>query len=150
MFVHQQTGITPLSVAADRIGHTAIRLAALLSELGPHIEARRDGSGAIVEVYPAAALHIWGLPSRGYKGAANVRQLGRLVDEIQIAIPWLDWGESEAICRRSDDALDAVVCALVVKAAKAGATIPPLDTALALSEAWIHLPREGLPSSPWR
>lgn len=150
MFVHQHTGITPLSVAADRIGHTAVRLAALLTELEPQISARRDGSGSIVEVYPAAALKIWGLPSRGYKGPTNARQLGRLIDEIQLAIPWLDWGESEAICRRSDDALDAVVCALLAKAAKAGATILPPDTGLALSEGWIHLPREALPSTPWQ
>lgn len=149
MFVHQHTGITPLSVAADRIGHTAIRLAALLSELGSQIDARRDGSGSIVEVYPAAALKLWGFRSRGYKGAANGRQLGALVDEVQRAIPWLDWGDSEAVCRRNDDALDAVVCALIARAAKAGATIPPRDTELALCEGWIHLPNGDLPSTPW-
>ncbi|MEV1178854.1 DUF429 domain-containing protein, partial [Nonomuraea sp. NPDC049784] len=31
--VHQQTGLTPLSVSADRIGHATMRCAALLAEL---------------------------------------------------------------------------------------------------------------------
>jgi len=150
MFVHEHTGITPLSVAADRIGHTAIRLAALLAEVAPDVDVSRDGSGAVAEVYPAASLKIWELPFRGYKGGANLQQLGHLVDALKLTVPWLDLGEHEGLCRRSDDAFDAVVCALLAKAVKAGATIPAPNTELALTEGWIHLPSGPLPAQPWR
>ncbi|MEV1178857.1 hypothetical protein [Nonomuraea sp. NPDC049784] len=64
--VHQQTGLTPLSVSADRIGHATMRCAAPLAELarrgrpvdraagsGPHqpsvwwraVSGRRAGAG---------------------------------------------------------------------------------------------------------
>src|SRR5699024_1868030 len=64
-----RTGLPPLSVATDRIAHPALRWAGIesrLRELG--LDVARDGSGAICEVYPAAALHSWGLAHRGYKG----------------------------------------------------------------------------------
>lgn len=149
MFVHQHTGITPLSVAADRIGHTAIRLAALLAEVAPDVDVRRDGRGAVMEVYPAASLKIWGLPFRGYKGSRNLQQLGELVDAVKRAVPWLELGEHEVLCRRSDDAFDSVLCALLAKAAKSGLTIPAPDTEHALTEGWIHLPSQPLPPRPW-
>ncbi len=150
LFVRERTGIVPLTVAADRIGHTALRLAALMSELGPHIDRSRDGRGSVVEVYPAAALHIWGLPSRGYKGSTNAHHLDELVDGLQASTPWLDLGLFEQDCRRSDDAFDAVICALVAKAAKSGRTVPPDDPELARREGWIHLPDSHLPLTPWR
>jgi hypothetical protein len=142
--VRAKTGTLPLSVAADRIGHTALRLAALLSSLGPDIDQRRDGSGSLVEVYPAGALKIWQLPFRGYKGSANARTRSLLLDELMQAAPWLDLGTHEAVCRASDHALDAVVCALVTACAVLGQTDPPPDVDLALMEGWIHLPNCGL------
>ncbi|WP_433185959.1 DUF429 domain-containing protein [Actinoallomurus sp. CA-150999] len=63
--VHDRTGLTPLSVSADRIGHAALRLAALLARLaraGRPVD--RSGTGVVVEVYPAASLRLWGLPHR--------------------------------------------------------------------------------------
>jgi hypothetical protein len=91
---------------------TAIRLAALIARLGEHIHSPLDGSGAVAEVYPAAALKVWGLPHRGYKRGVNAAGRNALVDEIQAVAPWLDLGMHEATVRASDDALDAVVCAL--------------------------------------
>jgi predicted nuclease with RNAse H fold len=65
--VRHDLGIIPLSVAADRIGITAmraVRLQGLLAPQGHTID--RAGSGLIVEVYPAAGLKRWNLPHRSY------------------------------------------------------------------------------------
>ena len=45
----------------------------------------------------------------------------------------------------SDDALDAVLCALIARAAALGLTVPPpdQDRERARAEGWIHLPRRG-------
>lgn len=79
-FVIKETGVRPLSVAADRIGHAAMRCAALLAELGrAGFDVDRSGiAGALVEVYPAASLQRWHLTQRGYKSAQNTAQLGAL------------------------------------------------------------------------
>lgn len=139
-WVHDNLGLVPLSVAADRIGHTAIRLAALIARLGDHVRSPLDGSGALAEVYPAAALKTWGLPHRGYKRGVNAAGRNALVDEIQAVAPWLELGEHESTVRASDDALDAVVCALISRAVTRGLTQPPEDVTLALIEGWIHVP----------
>ena len=67
-FVHEKTGRWPLSVSSDRIAIPAMRAAALFSRLAEQGEiVRRDGSGKVVEVYPAAALRVWGFNADGYK-----------------------------------------------------------------------------------
>lgn len=147
-WVHDEIGLVPLSVAADRIGHTAIRLVALLAQLSPHIHAPLDGSGALAEIYPAAALKVWGLPFRGYKGSTNAARLHQVVDELTIAAPWLRLGIHEEIVRGSDHVLDAVVSALVARAVSQGKTAPPDDPDLARVEGWIHIPRRPLSELP--
>lgn len=54
----------------------------------------------MVEVCPAASLNLWGLPYQGYKRAAGLEGLGRLVDALRAAAPWLDLGPYEQVCRR--------------------------------------------------
>ncbi|MEV4015535.1 DUF429 domain-containing protein [Nonomuraea angiospora] len=145
--VHQQTGLTPLSVSADRIGHATMRCAALLAALaGRGRPVDRRGTGAVVEVYPAACLKRWGLPHRGYKRTANLAELGHLVDRLQEAAPWLDLGEHEPLCRASDHATDAVVSALAARAAALGlVTLPAEEQAgAATTEGWIALPTTSL------
>ena len=86
----QLTGLVPLSVSADRIGHTAMRCAALQTRLAA--EGRgvdRSGAGAVVEVYPAASLKVWGLPWRGDKSTKNQAVLDTVVDRLLEAAPWL-------------------------------------------------------------
>lgn len=143
-WVHANVALVPLSVSADLIGHTAIRLAALRSRLGADVEAPLDGSGRLAEVYPAAALKVWGLPFRGYKRAANVTARNALVDQLRTAAPWLDLGGHDAVVRSSDDALDAVLCALVARAVHLVRTHPPTDLEVARREGWIHVPRAPL------
>lgn len=145
--VRAVTGLTPLSVATDRIGLTAmraVRLQGLLAKDGHDV--RRDGAGLIVEVYPAAGLKQWQLPHNRYKGRANAVALGALVDELLGAAPWLELGNHERTCRLSDHAFDALVAALLARSAARGWTAPPADgdDGAAAAEGWIALPTEPL------
>ena len=141
------TGQRPLSVAADRIGHTAMRCAALLARLAQHGQpVDRTGAGVVVEVYPAASLRHWDLPYRGYKRTRNVASLATVVDGLLAKAPWLDLGPPAATCRRSDHALDAVVAALSARAAALGLATRPDErqARLARTEGWIALPTSPL------
>jgi predicted nuclease with RNAse H fold len=143
--VHRRTGIWPLSPSADRIGVCAWRCAALLSAWG----VRDLAGGSTIEAYPAAALRCWGLPSRGYK-ARSPRAASRSAEtrtEIIAALrqrcDWLHMGPAHwAACQKSHDLLDALICALVARAARIGAVTPPTaDQARAAErEGWITLP----------
>jgi predicted nuclease with RNAse H fold len=143
--VYQQVGIWPLSVSTDRIGVTAMRCAALLDALataGHPVD--RTGGGWVVEVYPAAALKHWGLPHRGYKKQEGSIVRAQALDQLCAKLPTLLLDEDALDrCRRSDDAFDALVCALVARAAGLGLTTPPApgdQVKRAQVEGWIHLP----------
>jgi predicted nuclease with RNAse H fold len=147
----RMTGLVPLSVSADRIGHTAMRCAALQTRLvqaGCGVD--RSGAGAVVEVYPAASLKVWGLPWRGYKTAKNQAALGVVVDHLKEAAPWLDLGGHEELCRHSDHALDAVVAALTARAAVRDQVCRPDERELpaARTEGWIAIPTGALADLP--
>ncbi|RVW02685.1 DUF429 domain-containing protein [Rhodococcus xishaensis] len=144
--VHEVTGIVPLSVSADLIAHVALRCAGLLARLdiaGTDVD-RIDG--AVVEVYPAGALQRWGLPFRGYKGSANRATRVLVLERFREQFPQLQLGDLQETCEESDDAFDAVVAAVVARAAALGRTRLP-DTAdrdVAAREGWIHLPDAAL------
>ena len=143
-----EAGARPLSVSSDRIGVAAMRgarIQALLADAGVSVD-RSGSQGQVAEVYPAAALRAWGLPYRGYKGAANraacsdvaaalASKCGRLTGAIETALGGCD-----------DDDLDAVVCALVAGAVRRGSTTRPSDDdrAAASREGWIHVPNVSL------
>ncbi|MDT2008646.1 DUF429 domain-containing protein [Rhodococcus opacus] len=148
LVVQAATGISPLSVSADLIAHVALRCAGLLAELGERGVDVGRVDGRVVEVYPAAALRIWGLVSRGYKSAQNRVTLGELVDALLAAADWLDLGAFQTICRESDDALDAVLAAVIARAAAVGCTALPDgdDRETGEREGWIHLPEGALES----
>lgn len=135
-------GVTPLSVSTDRIAYPALRWSALEAQLRERgLDCRRDGAGRVCEVYPAAALKVWGLPHRGYKKDAGRGVREGLVDKL--AEQWnLDFGEHRAACVASDDVLDAVLAALVAREGAAGRTVGPADKERddALVEGWIHVP----------
>lgn len=135
----------PLSVSTDRIALPAMRAAALMSRLADPVAL--DGSGVIVEVYPAAALRRWGLPSRRYKRRVNAAARQELVAQFCTATAeWLRPSRDQVdLCRASDDAFDAVIAALVARAAAIGAvdSIPESEKASAVREGWIHVPAIG-------
>jgi predicted nuclease with RNAse H fold len=137
-------GLAPLSVSTDRIGIPAMRSAALLAAVEPRVAL--DGSGVVVEVYPAAALRRWGLPWRQYKGSEHAAERNALVSSFtEATAAWLSLEGAERIaCESSDDAFDALIAALVARAAAVGTVepIPEEDHSAALREGWIALPRE--------
>lgn len=145
--VRARTGLTPLSVAADRIGHVAVRCAGLqarLAQAGEPVD--RAGTGTLVEVYPAGSLRLWGLSYKRYKGTKNVASLSAGIDALLEAAPWLDLGAFESLCRTRDDAFDAVIAALTARATALGLTTPPADDQReqARTEGWIALPAAPL------
>ena len=144
--VQRRTGIWPLSPSADRIGVCAWRCAALLSAWGVRDLAGGDDT---VEAYPAAALRCWGLPSRGYKARspqAASRSAGTRAEIITALRQQCDWLHLTpthwAACQDSHDLLDALICALVARAADIGAVASPTadQAGAAAREGWITLP----------
>lgn len=155
-------GSTPLSVSSDLIGVVAMRGAWLQSAWAQRwggLELR-DGSGRLVETYPAAALRAWGLLARhgvrykggGAQGARESQRVERerMMNEIeQRSEAWLNVStpvHDAAIA--SDHALDALVSALVALAARVNATYPapPESKEAARREGWIHVPSEEFSS----
>ncbi len=138
--VREATGRRPLSVSTDRIAYPAMRMARLLGGVD------RTGDGAIVEVYPAAALRVWGLTATGYKRRAGAAALTDLVAALRTAAPWLRAGDEQwRRIERNHDLFDALVAGLVARAKTAGLCheIPPEQRGLAAVEGWIALPRPG-------
>ncbi len=146
-FVHQKTARWPLSVSSDRIAIPAMRAAALFARLGQKGEVvRRDGSGKVVEVYPAAALRVWGFSADGYKRRENQDARCRLLESIASRVTWLALSAATLeSCRNSDDAFDALVAALVARAAWANLceSVPDDKHEQIAREGWIAVPRAG-------
>ncbi|MDE0260274.1 MAG: DUF429 domain-containing protein [Gammaproteobacteria bacterium] len=147
-FVRETLGRWPLSVSSDLIAVPAMRVVHLLAERAAAGEAiDRSGGGRFVEVYPAAALHVWGFPSRGYKRGKGAAVRARLAKDLaERTSDWLTLSEQGwDRCTASDDVLDALVAALVARAAALGRCepIPTEDHELAQEEGWIALPRTG-------
>jgi hypothetical protein len=136
----------PLSVAADKLGITAMRCAGLLQDWSGTTPIDRTGVGRFVEVYPAAALLRWGLSPSRYKGSDRQAERRRLLKQILSALPSLEiHREAHSLCVKSDDALDALIAALAGRAAALGLTDgPPAERGVvAAEEGWIHLPLRG-------
>lgn len=138
----------PLSASADKLGHVAMRCALLQREWAREWgrPAPRDGSGRVVEVYPAAALRSWDIESAGYKGkgdsAGQARR--RVLAQIRDATAsWLNLDSVAEACCNSHDVLDALVSSLVALSAGCGLTLLPegeKQRVLARIEGWIHVP----------
>jgi Protein of unknown function (DUF429) len=136
-------GVYPLSVSTDRIGVPALRVAAALGQFD------RTGAGRVVEVYPKAALYVWGLTCQGYKGSRPDQKETRvdLVSSLQSrTASWLHanntvWDRFRA----SDHVLDAFVASLVARAKISGLCEENFDASSdeARDEGWIALPRPG-------
>jgi hypothetical protein len=166
-------GLTPLSVSSNWIAACAWRCAALLRDYGERTGYELDrvavpmstgmdgppdrprGSGlvaerGVVEVYPAAALAMWGLGHRGYKaGGRTSPQLARgrreaIVSKLETeAGGWLLLAtDVRAAIISSDHGFDAFIAALVACAAASDRTIKPTleQRGMADAEGWIHLP----------
>lgn len=139
--VHATTGRWPLSVSTDRLGLTAIRCAGLLSKMQLEgIEVDRSGAGKVVEVYPGAALRIWGFETKGYRTSADIRR--ELLAHLKGLAPWFSFGPHIDLIVESCDAFDAVIAALATRAAALNLYEKPSAQLLAQAkiEGWIALP----------
>jgi predicted nuclease with RNAse H fold len=143
----------PLSVSANTLGSVAMRCALLQRRWLDDIwgmSAPRDGTGPLVEVYPAAALAAWMIDCKDYKSpdrdkAREARE--GVVAAIDASISdHVDLAPVHDRCVQSDHVLDAVVCALVVLASKVRCTHEPEEQQRknAAIEGWIHLPSQPL------
>ncbi len=142
---HPEIRQLPLSVSTDRIAYPAMRMARVIGEIvGEPID--RSGAGKLVEVYPAAALRVWGLRHRGYKRTADRQALLDVAGALRDRCAWLAAGGATwAEVTRSDHAFDALVCALVARACQLGLChpVPHQLRAAAAREGWIAVPRRG-------
>lgn len=141
--VRRLTCLMPLSVSADRLAYPAIRVAKILSSRSP---VDRSGEHQLVEVYPAAALKVWGLAWKKYKGIDGKVALGRLVGQLQLGTPWITRSEGAwRAAEDDDDIFDALVCALIARAKAVGLchALSPADQLMAAREGWIAVPKPG-------
>jgi predicted nuclease with RNAse H fold len=143
----KQRGHRPLSVSTELIGVVALRAAHLqhlMVESGMVVD-RSGLSGALVEVYPAAALRRWGMPASGYKGAANATARLDLVNQLLAECGDLRARVESQLVGAADHAFDAFVAAVVAAASRVGMTDGPsgADHSAAGVEGWIHVPTAG-------
>lgn len=144
--VRQTTGVRPLSVAAEKLAHPAIRCAELLTTLAAPKPVDRTGAGLCAEVYPAAALDRWGqLPALSYRSGTDAeRTRETLMTGLGHRAPWLDIDEHATVLVRSDHLIDALVCAILARALTSRPSltdpIPTAHRSHAEREGWIHLP----------
>lgn len=142
--LHRRTGLTPLSVSANLIAYPAFRWAGIEARLRDrNVDVRRDGSGAVAEVYPAAALYRWGIPHTGYKGGKNQPTRQVIIQGLSSKFPALDWNGFDTVALANDDALDAVIAALVqYQISQDQCEGPPEHLReVAQVEGWIWVPK---------
>lgn len=142
-------GHRPLSVSSDLIGVVAFRgarLQTMLRESGLAVD-RTGTTGHLVEVYPAAALKIWGLTATGYKGSNGASRRADLIVALEAVAGGLSQSLVGQLTGAADHAVDAFVCAVVAGAARVGLATSPEDVDLeaAQIEGWIHIPTRPLP-----
>lgn len=133
------SGAAPLAVAADKLGHTAMRCALLLDALGSVDRSGRRGR--VAEVYPAASLRTWGLHRFRPEGPE------RVLDELEKLLPRMKFQPgARARCIANNHALDALICAITARAVATGRTVLPVtdeEVGRAGLEGWIHVPTVG-------
>ncbi len=139
--VRERMGRWPLRVATDLISIVAMRCTGLLQRLGVGDKLGGDG---VVEVYPALALALGGIPAAGYKGSGkDAVRTQVLHGEILARCPWLTMTEDQiARCIRTDHALDALLSSLVARCFAVGAVeaIDGRHREIAQREGWIVIP----------
>lgn len=139
-----RVGKRPLDVGADRIAraaHAALRILDGLrvrTGLALPVATRRDG-GEVLEVYPAATLHVRGVRSTGYKGAKAVAERAEILAGLDFELQ----GEVREEALASDHVLDAILCCLAARDYVGGRVFEPEDEARAAVEGWIWVRDAG-------
>ena len=154
--LREMLGLRLMASTASAIAPTTLRCAGILERLRERgVAPARGGGGRVVEAYAPASLFAWGLDEPKYKTtpAARVRIVEQLARRLS-----LDLGSFRASIMESDDALDALVCALTARAVALGRWRRPIDpeeTRHAPTEGWVCVPegtidalREGPAARP--
>jgi predicted nuclease with RNAse H fold len=138
--------IRPMSVAADKLAAPAMKAAWILTAAARRgaVLDRTGITGRALEAYPAAAVQVWDLRLPAYRNqpvAAQADAVAACCEQVAARAGFPITGLEAA---RTDHQLDALLCALVARAARLGMTVPPpagLQQVAAL-EGWIHVPVE--------
>jgi hypothetical protein len=155
-WIRSRTGKVPLSVSTDRIAYPAMRLASLFT----HYNARRENpvdrtgrTGPFCEAYPDPSIRAFDLWPDGVKRNASYKRDGgtavrqAIMGRLQERAPWLAVTDAQSeACVESNDMLDALICALVARAAERPGLVHPIPPEAeddAQREGWIHLPIDG-------
>lgn len=145
LWVWENTGQLPLSVSTDRISYPAMRIARMLGRL-PSLGCDRSGAGKLVEVYPAAALRVWGLQHERYKRDKGREALAAILQELRARCPWLSAHRDVWVQLESDDhCFDSLISSLVARAHALARCqpIPQQFVCAAEHEGWIAVPKQG-------
>lgn len=90
---------------------------ALLARAGRPVWPWKDAQGMLVEVFPAAQLRAWGLPSTNYASPEDRRARAQIVGHIEQTRRLIIEPAERRQMLASADALDAVVAAFGARAA---------------------------------
>ncbi|SHJ52244.1 Protein of unknown function [Desulfatibacillum alkenivorans DSM 16219] len=146
-FCWKAIGKLPLDVGADRIARTAHAALAILAELreltgepiplawSPDYEEKACAG----EIYPAAVLIKYGLPSSGYKDDKSQKCLDIRKQILDGVIPLLKGAENMELLHKNADALDAALCILGGRNFLMGDVCFPDNEKLARKEGWIWI-----------
>jgi predicted RNase H-like nuclease len=141
-FIKRKIGKQPLDVGADRIArtaHAALKIVKEISELaGFRIPLAWNneeiGHLSVIEVYPAATLQSYHIPSAGYKknglDVTKSQIITALNNHVNIPV-------NTDLISRDSNALDSVVCILAAQDFLNGDTYQPERIELAKKEGWI-------------
>lgn len=148
-FVKRTTGKQPLDVGADRIARTAHAALSILDGIrkasGQSIPLAWEpgiSQTSAVEVYPAATLLAYGLPTSSYKENKEEHQAKRS-EIIEGLSAHMDLGACRAALQSNADILDSTLCCLSGYDFLMGNCIPPEDLPLTKKEGWIWIKHDG-------
>ena len=141
-FVADKVGKTPLDVGADRIARTAHAALAMLNRLRHATQlpiplawdSDFDEPVAAIEVYPAATLKVWGVPSSGYKRPNQRPERNAILQGLEAH---MDTRAVQDAVLDNADMLDAAVCVLAGRDFLEGWAFQPRDQVTGRTEGWI-------------
>jgi hypothetical protein len=146
--VWDQTGLRPIPVGVESLGWVALRSFHLLSQADLHADHAGLRSH-VIETYPKAAISRWpGMPAESTKSGPDSPAIrDRILRELtaELALEFESEDRELLVEAGNDHRFDALICALVARAAMLGKTaLPTKDQAeAAQAEGWIHLPAKG-------
>lgn len=152
--VWDQTGLRPIPVGVESLAWVARRSFHLLSQAGLHADHAGLRSH-VLETYPKAALSRWpDMPAESTKSgpdspAVRDRVLQTLTAELRLEIASPD--RALLVAAGSDHHFDALICALVARAAMLAKTTRPTSDQVeaARAEAGFTFPPRAPHSAIW-